>query len=110
MKDMIAFCGLDCEKCEAWIATQNNDDALRAKVAANWSKLNGITILPEMINCDGCRVDGVKTVFCDSLCKIRQCALAKNYPTCGSCSDLSTCETIKMITKHNSSALSNLKS
>lgn len=26
MKDYIAFCGLDCEFCEARIATVNNDD------------------------------------------------------------------------------------
>ena len=33
---MIGYCGLDCAQCEAFIATQNNDDALRAKVAAEW--------------------------------------------------------------------------
>lgn len=30
MNKMIAFCGLDCTKCDAYIATQTNDDALRA--------------------------------------------------------------------------------
>jgi len=29
MKDYIAFCGLDCEICEAHIATENNDNDLR---------------------------------------------------------------------------------
>ena len=29
----IAYCGLNCEACEARIATVNNDDKLRAKVA-----------------------------------------------------------------------------
>jgi len=33
MNEFIAYCGLDCEKCEARIATMNNDDALRQKVA-----------------------------------------------------------------------------
>lgn len=42
-------------------------------------------ILPEHINCQGCRVDGVKTVFCDSLCPIPQCALQKGVTTCGGC-------------------------
>jgi len=27
--------------------------------------------LPEHINCEGGRVDGIKTVFCDSLCVMR---------------------------------------
>ena len=30
---MIAYCCLECEKCEVYIATQNNDEKLRAKVA-----------------------------------------------------------------------------
>ncbi|MBQ5987554.1 MAG: GNAT family N-acetyltransferase, partial [Clostridia bacterium] len=59
----LGFCGLDCETCEARLATVHNDDALRKKVAEEWSKLNGVTITPEMINCSGCRVAGAKTVF-----------------------------------------------
>lgn len=30
MKDMIGYCGLDCEKCDAYIATVNDDQALRS--------------------------------------------------------------------------------
>ena len=33
MKQFIACCGLDCEKCEARIATINDDNSLREKVA-----------------------------------------------------------------------------
>lgn len=47
---LIGCCGLDCEKCDARIATLTNDNALREKTAALWTKLNGVTILPEMIN------------------------------------------------------------
>ena len=35
---MIAYCGLDCSKCGAFLATQANDDALRAKTSEEWSK------------------------------------------------------------------------
>ena len=34
MNKLIAYCGLDCEACEARTATLNNDDALREMVAA----------------------------------------------------------------------------
>ena len=44
MNKMIAFCGLDCTKCDAYIATQTNDDALRAQTAKLWSKLNNVEI------------------------------------------------------------------
>ena len=50
---LIGCCGLDCEKCDARIATLTNNNALREKTAALWTKLNGVTISPEMINCTG---------------------------------------------------------
>lgn len=109
MKELIAYCGLDCEKCEARTATLNNDNALREKVSKEWSELNGVEITPEMINCDGCRVDGVKTPFCNSLCPIRQCALGKGRATCGDCAELESCKTLSMVTGNNAEALGNLK-
>ena len=33
MKTMIAICGLDCEKCNAYLATIHDDQALRKKTA-----------------------------------------------------------------------------
>ena len=35
MKQLIACCGLDCEQCEARIATLNDNNRLREKVARN---------------------------------------------------------------------------
>ena len=40
MKKMIAYCGLDCEKCDAYIATINDDQKLREKTAKLWAELN----------------------------------------------------------------------
>ena len=31
MNEYIAYCGLNCEACEARLATVNNDDALRVE-------------------------------------------------------------------------------
>lgn len=53
MNQLIGCYGLDCEKCDARVATVTNDNALREKTAALWTKLNGLTITPEMINCTG---------------------------------------------------------
>ena len=108
MKNFIAYCGLDCEKCEARLATINNDNDLRKKVAVEWSKLNNITITPEMINCEDCRIGGKKTVFCDKLCQIRQCAMNKKYETCGDCAEMKTCKKVAMIISNNVEALNNL--
>ncbi len=40
MKQFIACCGLDCEMCDARIATLTNDDALREATARKWSEMN----------------------------------------------------------------------
>jgi len=84
---MIGYCGLDCEQCGAFIATKNNDDALRVKVAEEWARLYNAPIRPEHINCTGCQSAGVKTHYCDQLCEIRKCAAEKTVSTCADCSD-----------------------
>ena len=79
------------------------------KTAKLWAELNNAPILPEHINCQGCRVEGIKTVHCDSLCSIRQCALKQGVATCGDCPDLEKCQTVGMIISNNPDALKNLK-
>jgi len=109
MSKYIAYCGLNCETCEARIATINNDDALREKVALEWGQMNGMEFQKEWINCEGCRIDGVKTGFCDSMCEIRQCALGKAYESCRDCIEMKECKKLKMITDNSEEAKVNLK-
>ena len=109
MNRLIAYCGLDCESCEARLATVNDDDALRRKVAALWSELNQVEITPEMINCVGCRIDGVKTPYCESLCPIRRCALQRGVVTCGGCGEMASCEKLGAIVRNNSEAWQRLR-
>ena len=104
----IAYCGLDCMMCDGCRATLNNDDDLRRKVAAEWSKLNDTEILPEMINCTGCRTEGPKTVYCESMCPIRKCAMSKGYRTCAECSEKSDCEKLSPIITSHPEARGNL--
>ena len=110
MKQLIAYCGLDCEKCDARTATMNDDDAMRENVAKLWSQMNGVKITKDMINCTGCRAEGAKTPYCDSLCPIRQCAMSKKLETCGDCKEMQGCEKLGMITSNNEDALDNLNS
>ena len=108
MEKYIAYCGLNCETCQARIATINNDNELREKVSKLWSELNGVEITPEMINCDGCRMEGVKTPYCDSLCPVRQCALGRGVENCADCPEVRTCEKVGMIFRNNAEARKNL--
>ena len=108
MKRLIAICGLDCEKCDAYIATKNDDQELREKTARLWSALNQASILPEHIHCEGCRMNGVKTLFCSSLCEIRKCSVAKGHETCADCSERDACPKVNAIWRHNPQATENL--
>ena len=109
MQNRIAYCGLDCEKCDAYLATVRDDQALREKTAKAWAALNHAPILPEHIHCLGCRANGVKTGFCASLCRIRQCALKKGVATCGDCADMESCPTLGALLANNPEARRNLK-
>ncbi len=109
MKKSIAYCGLDCEKCDAYIATVNDDQALREKTAKLWAEMNNAPILPEHINCLGCRTDGIKTYYCESLCEIRQCAMKKGVETCGDCSEMVSCQIVGKVISSCPEARANLK-
>jgi hypothetical protein len=109
MKQLIAFCGLDCEKCDARIATINNDPTLREKTAKAWSEMNKVEIPAESINCMGCRADSVKFSYCQSMCPIRKCASSKGYETCRDCQEMETCPKVGMVIDNNEEARNNLK-
>lgn len=109
MNRLIACCGLDCEICDARNAALTNDSALREKTAALWTKLNGVTITPEMIDCTGCRTEGTKTPFCERLCPIRRCVREKNLDTCAECPQMGACPTLGRIAANTPLAMENLK-
>lgn len=109
MNNIIAFCGLNCGKCDAYIATKNDDQALRVKTAKLWSEMNNTNIQAEQINCEGCRMNGKKFVYCECMCGIRQCALKKSVETCCDCPEMDICTTLGAVTANSSEALKNLK-
>ena len=95
---MLAHCGIDCSECEAYLATINNNDQLRTKTAQEWSKLYGVTMKAQDINCMGCQSEGPYLSHCND-CKIRSCSSGKGYSNCGKCPDFS-CDTVENILKH----------
>jgi len=83
---MISFCGLVCTECPAYLATQENDEAKAAEVAAQWSKEFKADIRTEHVWCDGCIVGGKKCAHCAE-CEIRACAMKRNVENCAACPD-----------------------
>ncbi len=87
MEKMIAYCGLDCLQCPAYIATQENDDEKRRETAEIWTKMFKVDIPIENINCDGCKKDDGRLFQHCQVCEIRACAREKELPDCGHCDD-----------------------
>jgi hypothetical protein len=85
--DMIAYCGLDCEACAAYIAYMTDDQELREKTAREWGEEHGIEVNPDDVNCTGCKGTGTQISFCSDECPIRICALERKVITCGHCGD-----------------------
>jgi len=106
---MIAFCGLDCSSCEAFIATKNNDNELRKKTAKKWEKeFNHPGLKAGDINCNGCLSNTGKIFKHCNVCEIRKCCQEKNVDNCGFCDDYS-CQKLTDFFEHAPSAKENLE-
>ena len=84
---MIAYCGLDCAKCEGYLATQANDQKQIAEVAKKWSVQFNADVRPEHVLCDGCGAGGRESYHCANLCEIKKCCVSKKYESCIVCAD-----------------------
>lgn len=97
MTKMIAYCGLVCTNCPAFLATKNDDDTARKKTAKMYAKLYGFNLKPEEINCDGClTIGGRKTPYCQD-CDIRSCCSKKGFENCVRCTEHQRCKKVKSL-------------
>ncbi|MFA4986963.1 MAG: DUF3795 domain-containing protein [Candidatus Brocadiia bacterium] len=94
----MAYCGIECSKCEAYLATVANDDALRAKVAEKWGAQFNPDIKPADINCMGCTSTSEPVFQWCRMCPIRACATERKVPNCGHCGDF-PCEKVEFVLK-----------
>jgi len=108
MKELIACCGIDCEFCDARIATIHNDSKLREETAEKWREMyNSPDITAESINCMGCRTADAKIAHCYD-CEIRTCVQKKNFNTCGDCKELDTCQIVGFVFQYMPEVKKNL--
>jgi len=78
-----SYCGINCEKCSAYIATINNDDDLKQKIAEEWGSLHNRQYVKEEINCLGCKSEEIFTAC--TKCDIRNCNLTRGIENCQDC-------------------------
>jgi hypothetical protein len=93
MSDMIAYCGLNCEECKAFKATETGNLEWKKQMAKHWSDQSEFKFKPEDVDCHGCKSD-VISGFCRRLCLIRPCAMEKKFKNCAHCDD-HPCEELK---------------
>ena len=95
MDKIIAYCGLVCSDCLAYVATQANDQAALEKVAAQWrQEFNAPNITVESIICDGCLDSGRKCSHCAE-CQIRACGVERGVANCAHCANYNTCDKLQ---------------
>ncbi len=88
MEKMIAYCGLICTDCAAYIATQADDRAELERVAAQWREAyNAPNITVESVICDGCVTNGGRKCGHWYECEIRACAMTRGVVNCAHCTD-----------------------
>jgi hypothetical protein len=86
MKDTVAFCGLFCESCGVYIATEKKDNVELSRIA------NTLQATLDEIPCKGCR-SSVLSPHCRN-CDFRACAQKKNYENCEECFEF-PCDMLK---------------
>lgn len=108
MAKLIAYCGLDCVQCPAYIATQKNDKEGLAKTAAQWSKQFKATVKPEEVICDGCASPSNRKASYCAICEIRTCCVGKGKENCALCEEY-ICEKLGKLLKDWPGAKENLE-
>ncbi|MDY7079351.1 MAG: DUF3795 domain-containing protein [Chloroflexota bacterium] len=88
MDKIIAYCGLVCSDCEAYIATQANDLAALEQMATRAREEFGMPdATAESARCDGCLDETTyKCGYC-AVCEIRVCGIERGVINCAYCTD-----------------------
>ncbi|MGD1996304.1 MAG: DUF3795 domain-containing protein [Anaerolineae bacterium] len=108
MERMIAYCGLVCSECPAYLATQAGDMGKLKEVAASWSEEFDTSITVDNVICDGCVSEGErKCSYCHE-CEVRACAAGRGVLTCAHCDDFG-CEIVAGFFEHAPEARTTLE-
>ncbi len=95
MEKYYAICGLDCAGCEAYQATQANDEAAKLRLVEKWRKEYNSPDMPiEAVTCDGCRATTGRLGGYCSQCPVRACGVDKGVISCGHCTEYDSCQVL----------------
>jgi hypothetical protein len=102
--EIVAYCGLICSECPAFIATRENDLEKLEALALEWYSVEGDS---SYCLCDGCNVPGRKNNHCSN-CAVRSCAVERGVANCAHCVDYG-CDTLTELITYIPAAGDNLE-
>ena len=93
----LAYCGVDCTKCDVRKATRDDDEEARKRALKLWEKTAqehwGMkTLDPAILKCQGCRAEGEAIFKGCRHCPIRRCCRKRGLASCGLCPEWRACE------------------
>lgn len=95
MSKLVAVCGLNCAACDAYLATQANDDAWKERVAARWRADFGNPACDvAYVTCDGCLTTTSRLGGYCSQCAVRTCGVSRSVTCCAYCDEYGSCATL----------------
>ena len=95
---MVAYCGIVCTNCDAYVATQANDTDALERMAKKASEQFGTEMTVADAMCDGClSTSGRQIGYCHE-CAIRLCAVPRHIESCAHCDEFA-CERIEAFSK-----------
>jgi hypothetical protein len=107
-ESIIAYCGLVCSECDAYVATQANDLETLGRLAKRAREEFGMEdATVETSMCNGCLVDEGRQIGYCATCEIRACAVERGVANCAHCDDYA-CEKLEGFFAHATEARSTL--
>jgi hypothetical protein len=100
---LMAYCGIDCSACPAYVATQANHVEKLTSLAEEW--FEGSTDYT-IILCDGCKSTDRIMKWCVE-CPTRACAIDHGHENCAHCDDYG-CEKLLKVFEMSADAKANL--
>jgi hypothetical protein len=90
---IIAFCGIDCASCPAYIGTAGGDEELLKKTAEEWSTAEE-QLTPEDVICHSCTQTEKRLFTWCKQCRVKDCCREKDLANCAYCDEYA-CDELK---------------
>jgi len=102
----LAYCGLNCDECQIYLASINENTNEQLRLAKEYST-DTCKFTKEDMFCLGCHSEKVSEKMCGD-CEIRECGTKRSCGNCAECDDF-PCLILKKYLGENSDSLNNLK-